>query len=129
MCLRLSRLRCATLVLTVGVLGGCASGTTGPAVPQAVIVQPVSADATLRNIPPVYPALSRRLGQQGQAWLKALVDTDGKVVSAEISQSSGHLALDQSALDAVRQWIFIPGKRDGVPERMWVLLPISFRLD
>lgn len=129
MCFRLSRLRCAALLLTVGVLGGCASGTTGPAVPQAVIVQPVSADATLRNIPPVYPALSRRLGQQGQAWLKVLVDADGKVLSAEIAQSSGHPALDQSALDAVRQWAFIPGKRDGVPERMWVHVPISFRLN
>ena len=33
-----------------------------------------------------------------------------------------------AAQDAVRQWKFNPGMRDGTASQSWVLVPISFKL-
>ena len=47
----------------------------------------------------------------------------------EINKSSGYDRLDRQAQEAVMRWRFVPGKRNGVPEAMWSLVPINFVLE
>lgn len=89
-----------------------------------------SSDATYLNNPkPVYPALSKRLGEQGKVVVRVLIGVDGTAQQAEIRTSSGYERLDQVALATVLKWRYVPGKRGGMPEAMWFNVPINFVLE
>lgn len=102
--------------------------TPAPATVPAPVHLPSSDADYLQNPKPVYPAMSRRLGEQGKVVVRVLIGVDGSAQAAELRQSSGHPRLDQAALDVVRQWRYVPGKRGGVPEPMWFNVPITFVL-
>lgn len=73
--------------------------------------------------------MSRRLGEQGQVTLRVFIDTQGQPAQVEVLQSSGYSRLDEVARSTVlRSWRFVPGKRNGTPEAMWVSVPINFVL-
>lgn len=89
-----------------------------------------SSDADyLQNPKPVYPAMSRRFGEQGQVVLRVLIGADGMAQKAEIRRSSGYDRLDQAALATVQRWRYVPGRRGGVSEAMWFNVPIHFILE
>ena len=94
----------------------------------ARIDMPSSDAAYLNNPKPGYPAISNRMGEQGKVVLRVLIGTDGLPQQVEIKQSSGFDRLDRQAQEAVMRWRFVPGKRNGVPEAMWNLVPINFVL-
>lgn len=98
-----------------------------PAPPR--IELPSTAADYLRNPQPEYPAISRRLGEEGQVMLRVLIGADGSAQQVELRRSSGYDRLDQAALDTVRRWRFVPGKRNGVAEAMWFNVPINFVLE
>nr|WP_298420835.1 energy transducer TonB [Hylemonella sp.] len=104
-----------------------------PAAPQAPaparIELPSSDAAYLNNPKPSYPALSRRLGEQGKVVVRVLIGVDGTAQQAEIRTSSGYERLDQAALATVRSWRYVPGKRNGTVEAMWFNVPINFVLE
>jgi protein TonB len=58
-----------------------------------------------------------------------LVSEQGAAVSVQLQHSCGFARLDDAALDAVRQWRFVPAKRGAEAIEEWVLVPIAFRLD
>lgn len=60
--------------------------------------------------------------------LRVRVLEDGTVGALELKRSSGHEALDDSALNAVKQWVFYPGRRAGIPVASWVTVPVKFVL-
>lgn len=105
-----------------------ATKAAGPAAPTRVEL-PSSDAAYLNNPRPSYPALSRRLGEQGKVVVRVLIGVDGKAQQAEIRSSSGYDRLDQAALATVRSWRYVPGTRGGVPEAMWFNVPINFVLE
>jgi periplasmic protein TonB len=80
------------------------------------------------NPKPKYPQIAKRHGYEGLVILNVLVLKNGKVGKVEIRKSSGYDVLDNSALDAVKSWVFIPGKRNGHPMSSWVVVPIRFDL-
>lgn len=82
----------------------------------------------LRNPAPAYPAISRRMGQTGRVLLHVFVNGDGQPEKVEIKKSSGYQRLDQSALDAVRNWRFVPARDGGHAIASWVMIPIIFKL-
>lgn len=94
--------------------------------------EPVSAprfDAGyLHNPAPAYPLQSRRLNEEGRVLLRVLVSAQGIALSVQLNQSSGHARLDEAALEAVRQWRFVPAKRGAEAVECWVLVPILFGL-
>jgi protein TonB len=98
-----------------------------PAPPPAVVPPSFNADY-LQNPAPVYPALSRRLGEEGRVVLRVFVDLEGLPSQVEMRTSSGHPRLDDVALDTVRKWKFVPAKQGDKPVAAWVLVPISFSL-
>lgn len=97
--------------------------------PVVPVTPPVFNADYLDNPPPAYPALSRRLGEQGRVILRVLVSSAGRADEVQIRASSGHARLDEAARDTVRGWKFVPAKRGAQPVAAWVLVPISFRLE
>lgn len=84
--------------------------------------------AYLANPAPPYPALSRRLREQGQVVLRVEVDKDGNVLNVTLKQSSGFGRLDQAALAAVRSWRFQPAKLGAISVAGVAIVPIEFEL-
>lgn len=104
-----------------------AAAPTPVAAPQ---VELPSSDADyLQNPKLVYPAMSKRLGEQGKVIVRVLIGVDGTAQKAEIRQSSGFDRLDQAALVTTQRWRYVPGKRGGVAETMWFNVPINFVLE
>ena len=109
---------------------GPATPTAAPPAPAAPKIElPSSNAAYLQNPAPAYPAISKRMGEQGKVVLRVFISTDGLPQKIEINQSSGFDRLDRQAQDTVLRWKFVPGKRNGVPEAMWYLVPINFVLE
>lgn len=81
------------------------------------------------NPKPRYPMLARRKGYEGAVLLKVFVLESGIVGSIKLEQSSGYEILDESALKAVNDWVFIPGRENGEPVPSWVTVPIKFQLN
>ena len=76
---------------------------------------------------PVYPALSKRLREEGTVVLRVSLDAQGAVRDIQIESSSQFQRLDQAALEAVRQWRFIPATHGQVAVPSTVLVPIAFK--
>ncbi len=101
-----------------------------PAPPAAPAVQLPSSNADYLNNPkPVYPAMSKRLGEQGKTIVRVLIGVDGLPKNASIRQSSGYERLDEAARTAVMSWRYVPGKRNGVVEPMEFNVPINWVLN
>jgi TonB family protein len=111
-------------------------------VPSGVAVappaEPMKTPEPLRSVPkviestgqggdrpqPEYPKMALSLGQQGKVIIAFTVDESGRIVSADIKESSGSSILDHSALDSIkRHWVFPP----GAPNRQFEA-PINYVL-
>ena len=77
---------------------------------------------------PVYPALSRRLGEEGKLVLRVELDESGQVNIAQVVNSSGYKRLDEAAMTAVKTWRCNPPMRSGNPVRAIALQPFNFVL-
>ncbi|MFN6961523.1 MAG: energy transducer TonB, partial [Rhodocyclaceae bacterium] len=109
-----------------------------PAPPPAPPAPPVPAGplslgselavACPQRTPPAYPAISRRLGEEGTVVLRVELDETGTVVGAQVKESSGFARLDAAALGAVKTWRCQPAQRNGQPVRAVALQPFKFVL-
>lgn len=99
-----------------------------PPAPPAPIIPPQFNADYLNNPAPQYPALSKRLGEEGRVILRVYVDERGLPARVEMRTSSGHGRLDEIALETVKQWKFVPARRGDQAVSAWVLVPISFSL-
>lgn len=108
-----------------------------PAVQQAApapeapapVTPPRTDAAHLNNPAPQYPALSRRLGEQGRVMLDVYILPDGSVGEIKLNKSSGFPRLDNAALQAVKAWKYVPAKRGNKPIAFWYVQPVSFVLN
>lgn len=83
----------------------------------------------LSNPKPHYPIMARRRKIEGVVLLKVEVLPNGKVGNVKVHSTSGYSILDESALHAVKYWLFIPGKRNGKNIKVWTKVPVRFELD
>jgi protein TonB len=81
-----------------------------------------------KNSPPRYPEMARRNGWQGVVLVRVTVLPDGRVRSASLFRGSGYAILDQSALDAVRRWLFQPKMTSGLAVESTIEVPVTFSL-
>ncbi len=101
-----------------------------PAPPSPPKVDLPSSDADyLQNAKATYPAMSKRLGEQGQVIHSILIGADGLPLSAKLVKSSGFDRLDAAAYKALMSWRYAPGKRNGVVAAMTYNASISFVLE
>ena len=96
--------------------------------PAAPRVPPVFDADYLSNPAPAYPALSRRLNEEGKVLLRVLVTADGRAERVEVARSSGFERLDRSALEAVVRWRFVPARQGAANVSAHVLVPVQFVL-
>jgi protein TonB len=105
---------------------------TPVAQPQDSTPTEAIADANLqvtRRVDPVYPPASRRAGEQGTAVFNVLVDESGHARDVTVQTSSGFDRLDQSAMQAIRRWVFAPAVRGSQKVSAWTSVKVTFRLD
>ncbi|CAA9892452.1 Outer membrane transport energization protein TonB [Candidatus Methylobacter favarea] len=81
------------------------------------------------NPKPNYPAIARNRGWEGKVLLKVTVSADGHSDEVTLHRSSGHEALDESAIAAVKKWRFIPARRGETEVASSVIVPINFTLN
>lgn len=117
-----------------------------PVIEQAVISEPVveAPPAQMQTGPvtlsselsvscpklsaPTYPAISRRMGEEGKLMLRVELDEEGLIDQAQVVDSSGYDRLDKAALEAVKSWQCVPSIRNGQPVRAVALQPFNFVL-
>jgi protein TonB len=99
-----------------------------PPVPPVVVAARFDADY-LHNPKPAYPAISRRLNEEGTTVLRVQVGADGRTLSVDIRQSSGYPRLDEAARDTVSRWRFVPARRGEEAIESVVAVPIVFKLE
>jgi len=87
--------------------------------------QPTHAPLMIKMIEPKYPRSMRIQNLDGNVMVAFEVDTDGNVRNAQIEQAT-HPAFVQPALDAVRAWRFIPGRKNGRLVITRLKAPIQF---
>ncbi len=78
---------------------------------------------------PAYPSTSVRHAQQGSVKMRFQVDPQGNVKDADVVRSSGHSALDNAAMDALRKCNFDaqPGQAAAAPK--WQEVKYVWTLD
>jgi protein TonB len=106
---------------------GAPAATSAPHV-AAPIIAPRPVAGMADNRPPRYPESARRRQEQGQVMVGVSVAADGTPIDTRIDLSSGHKALDEAAMEAVRGWRFVPGSQDNRPVVASAEVPIVFRL-
>ena len=82
----------------------------------------------LNNPPPLYPESSRLAREEGVVVIRVLVSSSGSVSRSSVASSSGHPALDRSALEAVSHWKFRPAALAGCAMESEIAVPVRFEL-
>jgi RNA polymerase sigma factor (sigma-70 family) len=77
---------------------------------------------------PKFPGEMRSSGLEGIVTVRFLVGDDGKVKSAEAVKAS-HEAFADSATEAVKGWVFEPGKKASMPVNVQMTVPIVYTLN
>jgi len=76
---------------------------------------------------PDYSEEARKAKYQGIVILQAVIDAQGQPRDVRVVRSAG-MGLDEKAVEAVRQWRFEPGTKDGRPVAVLVNVQVNFRL-
>ncbi|QAU35659.1 energy transducer TonB [Janthinobacterium sp. 17J80-10] len=121
----------ATAATAAPASAASATASAGPAAPAAP-VQPRTVTTGVEYLQPPrpeYPALSRRMGEEGTVMLRILITDRGRAERADIHKSSGVPRLDEAARQAALRAVFKPYTENGRPVPVYAILPISFQLD
>lgn len=78
--------------------------------------------------PPIYPYRAAVGLVQGAALITFVVEKDGSTSDVTIRRAS-HFAFGLAAREAVQKWKFAPARKDGVPVRTRMMVPILFRIE
>lgn len=87
----------------------------------------VSAPRLTRKIEPEYSEEARKAKYSGVVVLAVEVWPDGRAHNVRVIRSLG-LGLDEKAIQAVQQWEFVPGRKDGAPVKVSAQIEVNFRL-
>jgi protein TonB len=120
-----------------GVLGGVLGGipSAAPPPPPAkkeapkgplVVGGRVQAAKLIRQPQPVYPQIARQARISGTVELAAIIGEDGHI--QQLTVVSGHPLLRQSALDAVKQWVYQPTLLNEQPVKVSTTIDVIFSL-
>jgi len=105
-------------LLAAASLSACSTTRVDPQVALARAEIPARVDFASCT-PPVWPDAEKQAGHQGKVTLRFLVNTEGKVESASVVDSSGYPALDDAARDTLGKCDFHPGRSGGQPVKTY----------
>ncbi len=105
-------------------------GTPGPLGQGRVIggTSPPAPDERFARSAPAYPETARLRGEQGVVVMELAIGTDGRVITARVTRSSGSMLLDEAARRAAQDWRFRPALIEGQPTVATVQTSVQFRL-
>ena len=120
-----------------GVVGGVKGGVEGgvpeappstePEAPKPVRVGgQISAPRKLRNVEPAYPEVAKHARVAGMVVLEAIIGPDGKVDNVKVLR--GIPLLNDSAMAAVRQWVYTPTLLNGTPVPVIMTVTVNFTM-
>ena len=128
-CAALALVTCGS-ALALGMHANEASGGSDSNATKAPKQLTVSADEMQQNIltkaVPVYPPAAKKARIQGKVTLDAVIGTDGHVENLRVL--SGPQELQQSSLDAVRQWTYKPYLLNGDPIEVETTVNVVYML-
>jgi protein TonB len=81
----------------------------------------------LRRVQPPYPVIAKQAGIQGSVQVQINISEDGAVTNVTVL--SGHPLLRDAALQAAKQWQFIPTELNGQRVRAIGLITFNFTLN
>jgi protein TonB len=90
-----------------------------------VISGDVKAPVAIHRVEPVYPPALLRARLPGVVKLLCIIDKEGNVRNPQVL-SSTFSAFDQSAIDAVQKWRFVPGSLHGHTVDTYFELTVTF---
>ncbi len=115
-----------------GVIGGIISSTP-VAVPKMAtptrvrVSQGVTAGMKIHDVTPQYPQMAKIARVQGPVVLAAVIGKDGAIQNLRVVSTASPL-LNQSALDAVKQWKYRPYILNGEPVEVDTTITVNFTL-
>jgi TonB family protein len=117
--------------------GGAAPGSAAPSAPSAsTLAAPdgairvggaVRAPVKIKDVKPVYPPIAQSARVSGIVIVEAVIGADGRVGDVRVLRSIP--LLDQAAIDAVRQWEFVPTLLNGAPTAIIMTMTVNFALE
>jgi TonB family protein len=87
----------------------------------------VSAPAVIYKTNPGYTKEALQAKLEGSVTLKIVVGSDGVPKNIQVAKSLG-LGLDEKAIEAVSQWKFRPGQKEGQPVNVVATIVVNFKL-
>jgi len=87
----------------------------------------VSPPVLLYKKEPEYSEEARKAKHQGTVLLYVQIDPSGHAINMKVVKSLG-LGLDEKAMEAVQNWKFTPGKKDGKAVTVEATIEVNFRL-
>jgi len=87
----------------------------------------VTAPVVLSKSEPMYTEEARSAKYQGTVLLGVEIGPDGLAPNIQIVRSLG-MGLDEKAIEAIQQWQFKPGTKDGVPTTVAATIEVNFKL-
>jgi len=87
----------------------------------------VTPPTVLSRVEPQYSEEARKARYQGTVVLEAIVKRDGTVDILRVVRSLG-FGLDENAIQALKQWRFKPGMRNGIPVDVALNIEVNFNL-
>jgi len=106
--------------------GSAAAGDKAPPHSPLTVSASDMAGNKISGPVPKYPAEAKKEGIQGTVVLDAVIGKDGTV--EELRVASGPKELQQSSLDAVRQWIYKPFLLNGDPVELKTTINVVYSL-
>jgi len=117
----------------IGVDGGVPTVIETPPPPPPPVTQGPVRAAQLPELPrkvvdvhPLYPEIARSARVEGTVILEAVLDTSGRITQLRVLRSVP--LLDQSAIDAVRQWRYTPSTYNGRAVSVLMTITVHFSL-
>ena len=75
-----------------------------------------------------YPSILRDAGIGGQVMVWFFISETGRVLDSRVDQSSGHVQLDEAALEVANVYQFSPALNRDQTVQVWIQLPITFQV-
>ncbi len=89
--------------------------------------QPIGGFAAIqRNL--VYPEIARKAGVEGRVVVNCLIDERGSVNRTKILKSLGNNGCDEAAVAAIKSIKWKPAKQRDKPVKVWIGIPVVFKL-
>lgn len=110
------------------VTGTGPGSTTALATERIRVGGNVQAAKLVSKVEPVYPPGAKAAGVEGSVTMRAVISTDGNLLSVTPTDSGADPRLALAAEDAVRNWRYEPTLLNGKPVEVSTIITTAFRL-